>query len=66
MDNKYFEEVATEDGFVTYDCGVGACPAIKREGDSFLVRNSINPGSVVRFNKSEMETLRAVLLDMTI
>jgi len=58
---KKIQEIHKTDGFVTFDCGIGACPEIKISGSFVYLRNSRNPREVVKFSKKEMETLKIAL-----
>jgi hypothetical protein len=55
------QKIHTADGFVLFDCGIGACPEIKQVGDEYIVRSLRNPKSEVAFTKDELTTFKNVV-----
>ena len=60
---KKIQEIHKVDGFVSFDCGIGACPEIKRFGDEYIVRSSRNVQSEIKFTK-DLEAVKSVAGDI--
>ena len=57
------QRINKSDGFVLFNCVIGACPEIKQVGEEYVVRSSRNPGAEVTFTRAELATLKVAIAD---